>query len=262
MALTAAQLAARTGKLTSSRIACLMTGDAKKILQLYNEMIGTAAPEDLSDLWPVRLGEATEALNLEWFERKNGCKLIRHGEVVDHPLLSWACITLDGWYEELQCPVEAKHVGGREPIEVVVERYQPQMQWVMEVTCADQIALSIIQGANAPTVEFIERDVAYAKEMIKRGQQFMDCVRRKVPPVELPPVPPPIDAKAVYDMAGNNQWAAFAGVWLETKKAADLCWDAEKVLKSLVPADGKKVHGHGVQITRDRAGRLSLREAA
>ena len=33
-----------------------------------------------------------------------------------------------------------------------------------------------------------------------------------------------------------------------------------KILKSLVPSDAKKCFGYDVQITRDRAGRLSLRE--
>ena len=71
----------------------------------------------------------------------------------------------------------------------------------------------------------------------------------------------PIDASKVYDMAGNNQWADSALTWLDTKEAADECKDAEKILKSLVPADAKKCHGHEIQITRDRASRLSLRKA-
>jgi Zn finger protein HypA/HybF involved in hydrogenase expression len=61
-------------------------------------------------------------------------------------------------------------------------------------------------------------------------------------------------------MAGNNAWAASAADWIESKDAADRCKDAEKVLKAAVPAEAKKCHGHGVQITRDRAGRLSLRQ--
>jgi hypothetical protein len=39
-----------------------------------------------------------------------------------------------------------------------------------------------------------------------------------------------------------------------------MCADAAKVLKSLVPPDARKAFGYDVQITRDRAGRLSLRE--
>ena len=44
------------------------------------------------------------------------------------------------------------------------------------------------------------------------------------------------------------------------KEAADDCKEAEKVLKSLVPADAKRCTGYGVRITRNRAGSLSLRE--
>jgi len=255
------QLAARAGKLTASRIACLMRADKPAILALYQEFIGAAEPEDLSRVWPVRLGAATEALNLDWFEMKNG-PLTRRGEVAVHRHYPWAAATLDAWSPSLHCPVETKHVGGREPLEVVIERYQPQCQWQMEVTGAKQCALSVIQGAAEPVVEFLERDEDYAIEMLNRGLQFMRCVEKRVPPVVLDPVPAPVDASKVYDMTGNNTWAAHGAIWLASKPVAEKCANAEKTLKSVVPADAKKCHGHGIQITRDRAGRLSLRQAA
>src|SRR4030095_15434829 len=126
MALSFAQIAARTGKLTASRIACLMTGEAEKIDRLYREMIGEEVEEDLSQVWAVRLGGATEALNLEWFERKRGTPLSRVGEVIQHPWLPWAACTIDAWSDELQCPVECKHVGGREPLGGGIGRYTTQ----------------------------------------------------------------------------------------------------------------------------------------
>jgi YqaJ-like viral recombinase domain len=259
MTLNAAYAAQRAGKLTASRVAVLMTGDAAGILELYEEMIGVRLPEDLSDIWPVQLGLVTEPLNLRWFAKKN-YPLSRHGEFVIHPRHSWAACTLDAWCDELACPVEAKHVGGREPIEVIIDRYQPQLQWQMEVCEASQAAISIIAGANEPIVEFIDRDEAYANEMIARGRQFMSFVERRVPPVVLPAVPAPIDANRIYDMTGQNQWASSAASWFEHRTSAELCADAVKILKSLVPPDAKKCFGHGVQITRDRANRLSLRE--
>lgn len=260
MPLTAAQLAARAGKLTSSRVACLMTGDRSEILRLYNELIGAEPEEDLSGVWPVQLGATTEKLNLDWFERTQRAPVMRRGEVVNHPYLNWACCTLDGWCDALDCPVECKHVGGREPIEAVIERYQPQCQWIMETACADQCALSIIAGANAPVIEFIERDPAYAKEMIARGDRFINYhVAKRIPPVEIEPAPPPVEAGAIYDMTGRNEWAAQAGRWTDNIAAAGIAKDAEKILKAMVPDDAKKCAGHGVQITRDRAGRLSLR---
>lgn len=260
MTLTAEQIKARAGKLTASRVACLMTGDAAAILRLYQEMIGETVPEDLSHVWPVRLGEATEALQLDWYEEQNGAPLSRRGEVVVHPQHSWAAATLDGWDEILHCPVECKHVGGREPVEVVIDRYQPQMQWQMEVTGATLCGLSVIMGANPPIVEYIDRAPEYAAEMVKRGKQFMDCVAARRLPVVLPSVPAPADPTKIIDMTGNNQWADAAFLWLQSKAMADQCKSAEKFLKSLVTDEAKKCHGHGVQITRDRAGRLSLRE--
>ena len=70
MSLSAEQLKAREGKLTASRVAVLMKGDAEGIMQLYKEMIGEGEPENLDHIWPVRLGSATESLNLDWYEMK------------------------------------------------------------------------------------------------------------------------------------------------------------------------------------------------
>jgi hypothetical protein len=257
--LTSAQLDARRGKLTASRVACLMDGNREKILRLYRELTGEEAEEDLSDVWAVQLGSATEALNLEWYERKTHAPLSFKGDViVSFQDMRFAC-TLDGFDDTLNCPVECKHVGGREPLEVVIDRYQPQMQWQMYITETDQCALSVIMGANEPIIEFIPRDDDYIIEMVNRAKQFMHCVEMRREPVELDAVAPPTDASKVYDMTGNNEWADYAGKWLKTEEAADWCEMAEKLLKKMVPADAKKVFGYGVQITRDRAGRLSLR---
>jgi predicted phage-related endonuclease len=258
--LTPAQIEARKGKLTGSRVKCLMSGKAEDILNLYREMTGDKPEDDLSDVWAVQHGIVTEPLNLRWFERKQGMALSRHGEVVIHPWFDWAACTLDAWCEQLKCPVEAKAVGGNEPLEVVIDRYQPQVQWQMECTEARQCALSVIIAGKAPVVEFIDRDAGYAEEMLRRGAQFMQCVARRTPPVALPAVPSPAEANRLYDMTGNNMWGEFAGSWLEKKPIARACDEAEKILKSMVPADAKKCTGHGVYISRDRAGRLSLRE--
>jgi hypothetical protein len=259
MVLNVAHAAQRAGKLTASRIAVLMTGDAAGILELWEEMTGQRLPEDLSDVWPVQLGLATEELNLRWFAKKN-YPLSRDGEFVIHPRHPWAACTLDAWCDELQCPVEAKHVGGREPIEVIIDRYQPQLQWQMEVCGATQAAISIIAGAAEPLVEFVDRDEEYAREMIIRGQQFIGFVERREPPVVLPAVPAPIEAYKIYDMSENEDWRIAAARWKQTVGAVEIAKDTEKILKNLVPTDAKKCFGHQIQITRDRANRLSLRE--
>jgi predicted phage-related endonuclease len=258
--LTRAQHIERRSRLGGSDMAALMTGNAERILRLYAEKIGEIEPENLSHVWPVRLGECTEQLSLDWYSEKNKVVVSRRGEVAAHWIYPWAAVTLDGWDETLACPIEAKHCGGHEPIEVIIDRYQPQCQWIMECTGASQCGLSVIMGAREPVVEYIERDEDYAEEEVRRGGQFWRCVVARTPPVALPAVPAPVDASKVYDMTSNNHWADQAIEWLSMKPMAVRADDAQKVLKSLVPADAKRCFGHGVQITRDRAGRLSLRE--
>jgi hypothetical protein len=261
--LSPVQLKAREGKLTASRVAVLMKGDAEGIMQLWLEMTGDPSfvPVDLSHVWPVRLGEATEQLQLDWYSDKNAQIVSRRGEVCIHSRHDWAACTLDGWIDELQCPLEVKHVGGREPLEVIIERYVPQTQWQMLCTYADQCALSVIMGASEPIVEWLPRDQAYIDIMIERGQQFMQHVKNKTPPVALAPVAAPIDASKVYDLSSNEKWQKSAAQWLQVFGAAQSARDHEKILKSLVPDDAKKCTGAGIVITRDRAGRLSLRQA-
>lgn len=258
--LSPAQIEQRDGKLTASRVACFMTGDEAEILNLWREMVGdpSFASEDLSDVWPVQLGSFTEPLNLDWFEKKHG-PVSRRGEVITHAN-GWAACTLDGWSDLHNCPIETKHCGGREAIEVLTARYMPQMTWQMIVTGSLQCAFSPILGADEPRVDYIEFNKDYADELMRRAEAFMQCVWNLRPPVALSPVAAPVKAEVVYDMTGKNEWAAHAATWsanIAGKKQAD---KAEKDLKALVPADAARCHGHGIEIKRDRAGRLSLRE--
>src|SRR5208337_2450199 len=121
MALTAKQQEAREGKITASQVGVLMSGDPLKVLNLWKLHIGDPSYEepDLSGVWPVRLGEATEALNLEFYGRRCGTTVSRMGEVVTMPSVEWAACTLDGWDNNNDIPIECKHVGGREPLETI-----------------------------------------------------------------------------------------------------------------------------------------------
>ena len=259
--LTDAQRKAREGKLTASRVGVLMRGDAEAVMQLWLELSGQAPEKDLSNIWAVRLGETTEQLHLDWLQETLGYVITRRGEVVTHNDYPWAACTLDGWHDGM--PIEAKHCNGHEPVEVIIERYQPQVQWTMFVTRAREAAITIIQGAREPNngskPNFVDRDDAYIEEMVRRSRQFMFFVRCGEPPVVLPPVPAPINAQREIDMTGNETWKRQAEQWLQVHGAAEVARDCEKVLKKLVPDDARKASGHGIRITRDRAGRLSLR---
>lgn len=257
--LTETQRKAREGKLTASRVACLMTADNEAIMQLWKEMIGETQEEDLSHVWPVQLGNATEKLNLDWYEARNSHRVIRRGDVIVHPKYPDFACTLDGWIDELNCPIDAKHVGGREPIEVVVQRYAPQMQWQMEVTGTPTAALSIIHGAQPPVIEWLKRNAEYAAELIRRGLEFMKSVHDRTPPVIWLPIEAPVEAKREVDMSHSPLWRRHAARWIQAEGAARTAEEASRILKAMVPRDAWKATGYGIRITRDRADRLSLR---
>lgn len=179
MALTQAQIEAREGKLTASAVGILMSGNSAKIINLWRELIGDPdyKREDLDGVWPVALGSHTESLQLDWYERKTGHSVIRRGEVVVSAEHKWAAATLDGWDSVDGVPIEAKHVGGFEPIARIIERYNAQCTWQMMVTQTDTCMLSIIVGAKEPTRYKRKWDETYAAELLSRAEDFMDCVR-------------------------------------------------------------------------------------
>jgi predicted phage-related endonuclease len=263
MALTPEQMKAREGKLTASGISPLMTQEPVKLYALWQQSIGDPSYSfpDLSNVWPVQLGSHTEDLNLDWYERRTKHPVTRRGEVVVSAQYDWAAATLDGWDSVRNCPVECKHVGGREPLTRILERYMPQMHWQMIVTGTDTVAASIIEGANEPVIEIVAFDPNYGAELLRRAIEFWSCVQTLTPPVAKPPVMAATRATVSYNFQGNNEWADSAVTWLESAEFIRKGTRAEKTLKALVPADAQRASGHGVEITRDRANRLSLRAA-
>lgn len=258
--LSPAQIAQREGKLTASAVGCLMSGDEEKILNLWRELTGDPSyvPEDLNDVWVAVLGSHTESLQLDWYEKKTGQQVTRRGEVVLHPEIEWAACTLDGWAD--YTPIETKHCGGYESMDTIRARYMPQMHWQMIVTGARQCILSVIMGNQEPKVEIVDYDEEYGAELLRRAEQFMECVRDLRPPVALASVAAPIKAEKSYSFEANNHWCSEAFAWIANKQAARDFATAEKTIKSLVPADASVVTGGGISCRRNKAGSLTIRE--
>ena len=258
--MTPEEKARRAGMMTGSRIAPLMTGDTDKILRLYREFLGEIEEENLDDVWPVQLGVCTEKLNLGWYEKKNKVLLTKRNTLVIFKDNEMFGATLDAWDPNLKCPVECKHVGGHEPSEIIIDRYQPQMQWQMLCTGATQCALSVIKGAAEPVVDYVPRHEPYINEMLERAYSFLLCVAMRTPPVDIKPAPEVIVPYAKVDMNGNNLWGHAAGMWLEYRPAHQKFEDARDVLKSLVPPEAKIAFGCGVAAARARNGAITIRK--
>lgn len=259
MVLTPEQQKLRAHRLTGSVVKILMTGTAIEVVALWKQMLGMEEPPDLSGVWPVRLGETSEQLQLDWYGEKRGIEVTRRGEVViGKP--DWMAATLDGWDTQRDCPVECKHCGGRESLETIIVRYTPQCTWQMLVTGAKECALSVIMGANEPIVEYLAFDSAYARTLFNRAKAFMACVESLTPPAELPKIEAPPPPTKEYDMTPLDHWRIQAERWKQSYGAVEMAKESEKLLKQMVPPDAKEAKGHGVIITRNRAGAMSLRE--
>jgi len=262
VALTPEQKTAREGKLTASAIGSLVSGDKDRILNLWREMIGSPdyVEPDFSDNWPVRLGETTEQLNLDWYEKKTGNILVNRGAVVVHPDYGWAAATLDGFDNVLACPVETKHVGGWEKTDTIIQRYMPQMHWQMECTATKQCAISIIAGAAEPYIEYINYNRDYADELMARANRFMTHVWDMTEPVVIEPAPVylPHDKMIEVNFSGNNHYAAMASQWIANKKGAKDFDEAQAALKEMMPHDARRIYGHFLQIKRAKNGSIRI----
>jgi hypothetical protein len=258
--LTDAQQAARKGKLTASKVGILIKGDAEAVHRLWLEMTGQADEEDLSNVWVVQFGAFTEPFHLNWQERRYQWSIVRRGEVVIHPKVAWAACTLDGWVKELDCPIEAKHANEREPVEVIVARYAAQCTWQMMCCGAARTQLSIIRGNSEPVLEEIPYNKMFGQELMRRAHVFMRHVNDNTPPVEMLDAVEAPEPKLIVDMSNNVLWRRHALAWLQCQGAAETAKASEKVLKAMVHPTYAKASGHGVRVTRDRAGRLSLRQ--
>lgn len=257
LGLSTEQKALRKDAIGGSDANIIMSGDEKKLLQLWREKRGEAEPEDLSDILAVQMGSFTEPFNVAWFEKNTGLQIIDRGESAQHPEHRFMRCNLDGRIAGRRFIWEAKHCGTRSTDAEIFARYVPQLTHNTLCDGAEGAFLSAFKG-NGDWVMFeYLLDTDYAERLVAAEAAFWDCVRTGKPPCAVEPEPTPKPVGVVeYDMSSSNAWAAQAGDFLETKLAADRHEAAKKELKALVPDDASKAFGHGIIVKRDKRGAL------
>ena len=242
--------------------------DAGKIMEgnwneLWLQKTGRQKPADLSTIIAVQLGIFTESFNAAWFERNVGLPVLQddtQGLVSDeHPFMR---CNLDGRISD-KVLFEAKHVGQHFTIEQIIARYYPQCQHNMIVCDASSIYLSVIFGNNKWDVAEIERDEAYCNKLVQLEQEFWQHVVDDIEPYDRAAynkVQVNLSDMIEIDMAGNNEFAENAALYAETLAAKKKNLKAEKSLKSAMPDNAKRIHGYGIEVKRDRANRISVKE--
>lgn len=263
LGLTADQHARRAGKITASFAPYLMAGDEAKILREWQRLVEDPAyePEDLSQIWAVQFGSYIEPFALDWFERKEGRVLSRRGESVTHPLLPHVSCTLDAYRVDDQCVIDCKAPGKWRKLEDVLAYYPAQL--VVQRACvqAERAALLVVHGGAEPEEHAVEWDAAYEMSVWERIAWFQECVESLTPPVAVKPIAAPVEAVRIVDMRESNAWSEWAPKWLANRSSAKTFEESVKEIKSLIPADAKKAHGHGIEASRDKRGSVTIREA-
>lgn len=258
LGLSADAKTARLSCLGGSDANTIMSGDEERILALWQEKRGEREPEDLSDNLAVIMGSFTEPLNAAWFEKQMGLKVDRRGEVAQHAERAFMRCTLDGtaggavW--------EAKHCGAFVKPDEVQTRYLPQLTHNMLCTGLEVAYLSVFFGSNKWECFRVDLDPMFAADLMEAERRFWECVQSGEPPVAVKAAVPLPEKLREVDMTGSNAWASFASDWLANQKAAKTFDTAAKELKALVEADVGKAFGHGIQISRSKAGALTIKQ--
>lgn len=261
MSLTEAQLAFRKHVIGGSTSNIIMSGDPEKLLRLWREYRGEEQAEDLSDVLPVAIGSATEAVNVAFFERRT-CQIVtdRGAEKLSLKYPFMGC-TLDGLVDCGQTVFEAKTVSAFAKPDEIVARYLPQLTHNMIVCELERAVLSVIYGNGH---KFEQYDVTlnedYAEQLIAAESAFWDCVQSGTPPVAFDPPPIPVEVVRIADMNGNNEWADAAYDWLENLGASKRFAKAAETIKKLVEPDVAEAFGHGISAKKNKAGSITIKE--
>lgn len=264
--LSAEQHAVRRTGIGASDANIIMGGDPERICQLWREKRGEADPEDLSGVLPVVMGQWTEELNRRWFTMQTGRAVTDAGIRLVHRQYKFIACSLDGLTTTSAgkaAVFEAKHVNPfYYALQDVAARYQPQMQHQMMVCGVDFAVLSVFVGNLKWESVEIEAEPFWQAEMLEREIAFWRAVETGEPLPEWTPVEPPQTGPATrsVDMSASNAWGSNAADWLASREHAAIAKAAEKELRALVESDVQRAFGHGVEIKRDKANRLMIRE--
>lgn len=256
MALTAKQIKFRSKVIGGSDANIIMSGDEAAIMQLWGQKTGRVEPDDLSNVIQVQLGSFTEAFNVRWFEQQTGRKVTNQGDELlsmEYPIMS---CTLDGLTDDGKTVFEAKHVSAFAKSDEIVAKYMPQLHHNMVVSGTDHAVLSVIFGNHKWEAFEVDFDFDYAHEVIRRELDFWAAVESNYPPIKTEPVAPPVKAIRKVDMTGNNNWAFYAGEYVDTIETVKRNDNAVSQLKKLIEADVIEASGHGLTAKRDKRGAI------
>jgi predicted phage-related endonuclease len=263
--LTEEQKAHRKTGIGGSHAPRLMAGDWQEV---WLELTGRVQPKRVMSEWNYALRMVTETLQMDWLEYKTAARVIHRSASLRSSVYPYIRATLDGVIEGSNEPVNAKHVSGwtKEARAWTMDKYVWQIihETVVLMPPTMRGWISLIVGEKEPELFPIEVDPVSLDKLVEVETDFWNnYVVPGIPPdPEHPSVAHSIawETMRTVSMATSNTWSEWATEWLETRAAAKRHKDAEVEIKALVEKDVREAYGHGIVCTRDRVGRLGIRE--
>ncbi|MCA1379501.1 YqaJ viral recombinase family protein [Bradyrhizobium sp. BRP05] len=255
---------ARRSSIGGSDAKIIMSGDQDAIERLWAEKRGEIAPEDLSEVILINLGNLTEPLNADLFEKDTGWWVTDEQKKVFYEDWDKAHATLDGLVRESETgPVFAMAEWKFMfpfgfSVDAAIQKYWPQCQHNMMVTGLPKSYLCILTGAAAWHRVEIEADIFYQVELLKAEQEFWRCVETGETPGNPTIDVPLIERVKTVDMSENNEWASLADQLKRTLTAFKKHEAGKKALKKLMPDDAMQAAGKGVTIKLSKDGKLLI----
>jgi len=233
-------------------------------LELWQIKTGRIESDNLSENIAVQLGIHTESFNLAWFEKQRNCLLHDHQKSIFTEI---GIVPAKGMVDAMwkNSIVEAKHTNALSNMDIIIERYMPQLQLYCHLAESDGVYLSVIFGNNKWESVYVRRDEEYFNSMWAVVSDFWGYVLRDEEPIGIDTPKVSIDKIAVDEMvkrdaSSDNEFIFYAHEYKQNKTAAKAFETAKTNLKQMVADNEREVYCDLLTIKRSKNGSLLFTE--
>ena len=250
----------RIGKFTGSLANLIMNCRSETELnRIWREKVGLDPPMETT--YAMDAGTAMEPVILNFLERETS-PITRRGEIVDHPTHPDVCVKLDGFREADDAVIEIKFLAPYRSKEEYLPYYYPQVCLQQICTRAKSGILAVGQGTSEPVEHEVLFDQAYADELMRRADLFLESMRTMTPPFPEPPIIPPSRWRTIDILAEPTNWSDeffdHLSIYEETADAVTAHEEAGKAAKLLIPNDVGRCDAGLWQVNRNKKGTLVI----
>lgn len=263
----------RIGFIGGSDLYNIMKGDWH---DLWLIKTGRKEPDDLSDVFRVNLGVATEDFHIDWFSRHGGYPLVekqkeyqQNIDGVPYKGQVDALMQTDDSYVP-NTILECKHTSSNRTIKDMLENYMPQLHLYMRLSNTHECFLSVIFGNEWGWCR-VNFDNDYWSKVHNAVIDFWEMVETQIePPVNGIGVDKidwsniAIDGLVARDASQDNYFVDLAHNYVNTVDAAKDHEAAKKQLRSLIADNEREVYCDFLSIKRDKRGacRIAIKKEA